>query len=140
MRHTFVRIDVDEFHVIQPRQAVMVLSLSPAGEFYLESFISQNRLQVDFFQEIVQGFEQPMDTVIRLLDERGMVYGRIDSIGPIYPKAGAIDVFHVFIASEVRSRTSRSFVMASLEMLLKYMEIGVFASQEGRQALLKYLR
>lgn len=140
MRHTFVRIDVDEFHVIQPRQAVMVLTISPTGEFYLESFISQNRLQVDFFQEIVQGFEQPIDTVIRLLDERGMVYGKIDSIGPIYPKAGAIDVFHVFIASEVRSRTSRSFVMASLEMLLKYMEIGVFASQEGRQALLKYLR
>lgn len=140
MRHTFVRIDVDEFHVIQPRQAVMVLTISPTGEFYLESFISQNRLQVDFFQEIVQGFEQPIDTVIRLLDERGMVYGKIDSIGPIYPKTGAIDVFHVFIASEVRSRTSRSFVMASLEMLLKYMEIGVFASQEGRQALLKYLR
>lgn len=140
MRHTYVRIDVDEFHVIQPRQAVMVLTMSPSGEFFLESFISQNRLQVDFFQEIVQGFEQPIDTVIRLLDEHGLVYGKIDSLGPIYPKVGAIDVFHVFVASEVKNRTTRSFVMVNLEMLLKYMEIGVFASQEGKQALLKYLR
>ncbi|HHT21560.1 MAG TPA: hypothetical protein GXZ74_08995 [Tissierellia bacterium] len=140
MRHTYVRIDVDEFHVIQPRQAVMVLTLSPTGEFFLESFISQNRLQVDFFQEIVQGFEQPIDTVVRLLDERGLVYEKIDSLGPIYPKAGSIDVYHVFVAGEVKNRTTRSFVMVNLEMLLKYMEIGVFASQEGKQALLKYLR
>ena len=140
MRHTYVRIDVDEFHVIQPRQAVMVLTLSPTGEFFLESFISQNRLQVDFFQEIVQGFEQPIDPVVRLLDERGLVYEKIDSLGPIYPKAGSIDVYHVFVAGEVKNRTTRSFVMVNLEMLLKYMEIGVFASQEGKQALLKYLR
>lgn len=140
MRHTYVRIDVDEFHVIQPRQAVMVLTLSPTGEFFLESFISQNRLQVDFFQEIVQGFEQPIDTVVRLLDERGLVYEKIDSLGPIYPKDGSIDVYHVFVAGEVKNRTTRSFVMVNLEMLLKYMEIGVFASQEGKQALLKYLR
>lgn len=140
MKQTFVRIDVDKIHVIQPRQAVMVLTMSPSGEFFLDSFISQNQLQVDFFQDIVQGFEQPIDTVVRLLNERGLVYQKIESLGPIYPKAGSIDVFHIFVASEVRSHSSRSFVMVNLEMLLKHMEIGVFASQEGRQALLKYLR
>lgn len=118
----------------------MVLALSPAGEFFLESFISQNRLQVDFFQEIVQGFETPLDTVVRLLDDRGLVYERIESLGPLFPAAGAVDSFHIFVAHEVRNRTTRSFVLVSLEMLLKYMEIGVFASQEGRQALLKFMR
>lgn len=140
MRQTYVRINVDQFHVIQPRQAVMVLAMSPAGEFFLESFISQGKLNVDFFQEIIQGFEQPVDAVVRLLDERGLVYAKLQEIGRIFPNAGSVDCIFVFVASEVRNRTTRSFVVCDLEMLLKYMEIGVFASQEGKQALLKYLR
>lgn len=118
----------------------MVLAMTPTGEFYLDSFISRGKLQVDFFQEIIRLFENPIDTVVRLLDNRGLVYTKIREIGLIFPTGGSIDSIHVFVANEVHNRTTRSYVVADLEMLLKYMEIGVFASREGKQALMKYLR
>lgn len=140
MRQTYVRLNDEQFHVIQPRQAVMVLAVSPSGEFFLESFISQGKLIVDFYQEVIQGFEQPIDAVVRLLDNRGLVYASIREIGLIHPSSGSIDCIYVFVANEIRNRTTTSYVVCDLEMLLKYMEIGVFASKEGKQALLKYLR
>lgn len=140
MRQSYVHERIDQMQVIRPRQEVMLIAISPTGEFFLDSFIAEQQLHVDFFRDLVEGFEEPVDTAVRLLSDHDLVYEGLEELCVLFPHFGSIERITVYVAKQVRLRSRKAIVLCELTLLLKYMELGVFRSDEGKQALLRYLR
>lgn len=140
MRQTHVQVRIDQMQMLRPRQEVMLIAVNPTGEFFLDSFLAERKLHVDFFRELVEVYEEPLDTALRLLNDHDFIYEKLEELCILYPPCSSVERIVVYVAKGVHLRTNRAILLCDLTLLLKYMELGVFRTDEGKQALLRYLR
>ncbi|WP_459129397.1 NUDIX hydrolase [Guggenheimella bovis] len=138
--YTTLRISIEETTLLKPRESVLVIAMSEREEFFLNSFIAREKLCVEFPIENVGPTETPTQTALRILHDYALECESLKPFGKLYPKVSNVECIHLFLARNAKLVGNRALILADLELLLKYMEIGVFCSEEGKEALVKLMR
>lgn len=137
-KYTFVLEAKKEVQYLKEREALLVISKTSDEHFLLDCWSLGESMRIDFFKTLIAQHEGPTDALVRLMEEKRILYGEYESLGPLYTKGGDVSCYHVFLTK--RSTAMAQGVLAlDLENLLLSMEAGLFVSEDSKKALKKLL-
>lgn len=138
-RTTVVEVEVSEIYTLQAREEVLLLAIDMQGNFLLEGYISNQKMQAECMRTLLLRFETPQDALDRLMEQKQMSARFVRPLGVVYPKDPEIERCYAFVASDALCMNTQGLLRVDIETLLLYIEARVFQRSEDLQVLKKYL-
>lgn len=140
MRQTYTFLQFERIQLLRDREALILIVLQDNGDMVLDCYVTQGSFYVNFFSDQLRELEDPKTCALRLLEERSIAWRELQMLEPVMPIGGDVERFHVMVAHGCEVPDEHDFLIVDLSMLLKYMDMNVFVSPEGKKALMHFLR
>lgn len=138
-KYTYITQAKREYQYLKEREGIIVICQTSDGYFLLDCIKRKDDLFIDFFKTLILQHEGPTDALVRIMEEKSILYGEHQHLGKLYPTDGDVSCYHVFLAKR-STAMAQGLLAMDFENLLSSIERGLLSSDVSKQALVKLLK